>query len=104
MLVPEARQYVRIELSGGLRKSPSSRTAKRALLCASGRRFPRLSSGRSSCSAGLEVGLGGKYDATNIVARPRLTIITPIGLDHAEFLGNSPAEIAAITSSLPMPR
>ncbi len=43
----------------------------------------------------LEVGLGGKYDATNIVARPRLTIITPIGLDHAEFLGNSPAEIAA---------
>ena len=43
----------------------------------------------------LEVGLGGKYDATNIVARPRLTVITPVGLDHAEFLGNTLADIAA---------
>ena len=43
----------------------------------------------------LEVGLGGKYDATNIVAHPRLTVITPVGLDHAEFLGNSLADIAA---------
>jgi dihydrofolate synthase/folylpolyglutamate synthase len=43
----------------------------------------------------LEVGLGGKYDATNIVAHPCLTVITPVGLDHAEFLGNSLADIAA---------
>ena len=43
----------------------------------------------------LEVGLGGKYDATNIVEKPRLTAITPIGLDHAEFLGTSIAGIAA---------
>jgi dihydrofolate synthase/folylpolyglutamate synthase len=43
----------------------------------------------------LEVGLGGKYDATNVIARPRLTVITPVGLDHAEFLGNSLADIAA---------
>jgi dihydrofolate synthase/folylpolyglutamate synthase len=43
----------------------------------------------------MEVGLGGKYDATNIVARPLLTVITPVGLDHAEFLGNSLADIAA---------
>ena len=43
----------------------------------------------------LEVGLGGKYDATNVITRPRLTIITPVGLDHAEFLGNSLADIAA---------
>jgi len=35
----------------------------------------------------LEVGLGGKYDATNVVPHPRLTVITPVGLDHAEFLG-----------------
>jgi len=43
----------------------------------------------------VEVGLGGKYDATNIVARPRLTVITPVGLDHTEFLGTSLADIAA---------
>ncbi len=43
----------------------------------------------------LEVGLGGKYDATNVVAKPRMTIITPIGLDHAEFLGEQIAGIAA---------
>ncbi len=35
----------------------------------------------------LEVGLGGKYDATNVIERPATTVITPIGLDHAEFLG-----------------
>jgi dihydrofolate synthase/folylpolyglutamate synthase len=43
----------------------------------------------------LEVGLGGKYDATNVVARPQATIVTPVGLDHAEFLGTSIAGIAA---------
>jgi len=43
----------------------------------------------------LEVGLGGKYDATNVIPRPRMTIITPVGLDHAEFLGNNLADIAA---------
>ncbi|MDR3527366.1 MAG: bifunctional folylpolyglutamate synthase/dihydrofolate synthase [Rhizomicrobium sp.] len=35
----------------------------------------------------LEVGLGGKYDATNVLEKPAVTVITPIGLDHAEFLG-----------------
>jgi dihydrofolate synthase/folylpolyglutamate synthase len=43
----------------------------------------------------LEVGLGGKYDATNVIAKPRMTIITPVGLDHAEFLGEQIAGIAA---------
>jgi dihydrofolate synthase/folylpolyglutamate synthase len=43
----------------------------------------------------LEVGLGGKYDATNVIARPRVSVITPIGLDHQEFLGTSLADIAA---------
>jgi len=42
----------------------------------------------------LEVGLGGKYDATNVVARPAITIIQPVGLDHLEFLGNDIATIA----------
>ncbi len=43
----------------------------------------------------LEVGLGGKYDATNVVPNPAMTIIQPVGLDHVEFLGNDIAGIAA---------
>ena len=43
----------------------------------------------------LEVGLGGKYDATNVVAKPALTIVQPVGLDHLEFLGSDLATIAA---------
>ncbi len=42
----------------------------------------------------LEVGLGGRYDATNIVAEPLTSIITPIGIDHREFLGDTLAKIA----------
>jgi dihydrofolate synthase/folylpolyglutamate synthase len=42
----------------------------------------------------LEVGLGGTYDATNVVARPAMTIIQPVGLDHMEFLGSDLAGIA----------
>jgi dihydrofolate synthase/folylpolyglutamate synthase len=43
----------------------------------------------------LEVGLGGRLDATNVVKRPVLTIITPVSLDHADKLGNTLARIAA---------
>ncbi|ARU02234.1 bifunctional folylpolyglutamate synthase/dihydrofolate synthase [Yoonia vestfoldensis] len=42
----------------------------------------------------LEVGLGGRLDATNVVARPALTIITPVDMDHQQYLGNSLAAIA----------
>ena len=42
----------------------------------------------------VEVGLGGRLDATNII-RPILSVITNIGLDHIEFLGTSLAMIAA---------
>ncbi|MGR3434406.1 MAG: bifunctional folylpolyglutamate synthase/dihydrofolate synthase [Shimia sp.] len=42
----------------------------------------------------LEVGLGGRLDATNVVDRPALTIITPVDLDHQQFLGETLAEIA----------
>lgn len=42
----------------------------------------------------LETGLGGRYDATNMVAHPSLTAITPISHDHAEFLGTDLAGIA----------
>lgn len=41
----------------------------------------------------LEVGMGGRFDATN-VADPVLSIITSIGLDHQQFLGNSTGAIA----------
>jgi dihydrofolate synthase/folylpolyglutamate synthase len=43
----------------------------------------------------LEVGLGGTYDATNVVPNPAMTVIQPVGLDHKEFLGDDLAAIAA---------
>jgi dihydrofolate synthase/folylpolyglutamate synthase len=42
----------------------------------------------------LEVGLGGRLDATNVVARPALSVITPISIDHTDKLGGTLAEIA----------
>jgi dihydrofolate synthase / folylpolyglutamate synthase len=42
----------------------------------------------------LEVGLGGRFDATNVVANPAVTAITPISLDHQQFLGETIAKIA----------
>lgn len=42
----------------------------------------------------LEVGLGGRYDATNVIQSPILTIITSISFDHMDILGQSLAEIA----------
>ncbi len=42
----------------------------------------------------LEVGLGGRLDATNVVARPALTIITPVSIDHQQYLGDTIAKIA----------
>jgi dihydrofolate synthase/folylpolyglutamate synthase len=43
----------------------------------------------------LEVGLGGTYDATNVVPDPAMTVIQPVGMDHKEFLGTDLAGIAA---------
>ncbi len=42
----------------------------------------------------LEVGLGGRLDATNVIASPAVSVITPVSLDHQQFLGNSLREIA----------
>src|SRR5215471_12492941 len=42
----------------------------------------------------LEVGLGGRLDATNVIERPLASVITPVSLDHAEHLGNTVSEIA----------
>ncbi|GGH28171.1 dihydrofolate synthase / folylpolyglutamate synthase [Cribrihabitans marinus] len=43
----------------------------------------------------LEVGLGGRLDATNVIARPELTVITPVSLDHQQYLGDTLERIAA---------
>lgn len=43
----------------------------------------------------LEVGLGGRYDATNVVDMPLAALIAPVSHDHAEFLGDDLAGIAA---------
>ena len=42
----------------------------------------------------LEVGLGGRLDATNVIERPALTVITPISIDHQGYLGDTLVEIA----------
>jgi dihydrofolate synthase/folylpolyglutamate synthase len=42
----------------------------------------------------LEVGLGGRLDATNVIDAPLAAVITPIGMDHTEFLGNTLIKIA----------
>ncbi|MBM85653.1 MAG: bifunctional folylpolyglutamate synthase/dihydrofolate synthase [Rhodospirillaceae bacterium] len=42
----------------------------------------------------LEVGLGGRFDATNVIDRPALSVITAISLDHQHYLGETIEEIA----------
>jgi len=42
----------------------------------------------------LEVGLGGRYDATNVIDRPAASVITPVSIDHVEFLGSKLETIA----------
>lgn len=42
----------------------------------------------------LEVGLGGRYDATNVVEKPVASVITPVSLDHQKFLGDDISAIA----------
>src|SRR3954462_11988402 len=43
----------------------------------------------------LEVGLGGRLDATNVIERPLVSVITPVSFDPAEHLGDTIAKIAA---------
>lgn len=43
----------------------------------------------------LEVGLGGRLDATNVIERPLATVVTPVSMDHVEFLGDTIEKIAA---------
>ncbi|MGH9938735.1 MAG: bifunctional folylpolyglutamate synthase/dihydrofolate synthase, partial [Blastocatellia bacterium] len=50
----------------------------------------------------LEVGLGGRLDATNI-CEPVVTAITPVGFDHQNYLGNTLASIAAEKAGIVKP-
>ena len=43
----------------------------------------------------LEVGLGGRLDATNVIERPLASVVTPVSMDHVEFLGDTLEKIAA---------
>ena len=51
----------------------------------------------------LECGLGGRYDATTVVDRPALTAITPVSMDHMQFLGNTLAQIAGEKAAIQKP-
>lgn len=42
----------------------------------------------------MEVGLGGRFDSTNVVHRPAASVITPVSMDHKEHLGDTIAKIA----------
>jgi dihydrofolate synthase/folylpolyglutamate synthase len=52
----------------------------------------------------LEVGMGGRLDATNVVDRPLVTAITPVSFDHAEHLGETLGKIAAEKAGIFKPR
>jgi len=48
----------------------------------------------------LEVGLGGEFDATNVIDIVKASVITPISIDHAEYLGNTIEEIASAKAGI----
>ena len=48
----------------------------------------------------LEVGLGGQFDATNVIEKPLGTVITPISTDHTQFLGETLPEIAGAKAGI----
>lgn len=51
----------------------------------------------------LEVGMGGRFDATNVVPQPAVSVITPVSMDHAEYLGDSLAGISFEKASIIKP-
>jgi dihydrofolate synthase/folylpolyglutamate synthase len=51
----------------------------------------------------LEVGLGGRLDATNVVDKPLASVITPVSMDHLEFLGDTLEKIAAEKAAILKP-
>lgn len=100
-----ARFHERIRLAGNLigeaelsalldecitANGPDAITFFEATTCAAMLAFSRIAADYLL----LEVGLGGRLDATNVVERPALTIITPVSLDHQQYLGDTIALIA----------
>jgi dihydrofolate synthase/folylpolyglutamate synthase len=51
----------------------------------------------------LEVGLGGRLDATNVIDKPIATVITPVSIDHVDFLGDTLEKIAIEKSAIMKP-
>lgn len=51
----------------------------------------------------LETGLGGRLDATNVIAHPAATVLTPISMDHMSYLGDTLAEIAGEKAAIMKP-
>jgi dihydrofolate synthase / folylpolyglutamate synthase len=52
----------------------------------------------------IETGLGGRFDASNVFAKPLVTAITPVSLDHQHFLGDTVAKIAFEKAGIFKPR
>jgi dihydrofolate synthase/folylpolyglutamate synthase len=52
----------------------------------------------------LEVGMGGRLDATNVIDAPLLTVITPVSLDHQQYLGDTIPAIAGEKAGILKPR
>lgn len=51
----------------------------------------------------LEVGMGGVHDATNVIETSEAAVFTAIGLDHTQYLGSTPEEIAGVKSGIVKP-
>lgn len=51
----------------------------------------------------VEVGMGGRLDSTNVIAAPEVSVLTMIGLDHQEYLGDTLEEIAAEKAGIVKP-
>ena len=52
----------------------------------------------------LEVGLGGRFDTTNVIDKPAVSVITPISMDHMAFLGDTVEKIAFEKAGILKPR
>jgi dihydrofolate synthase/folylpolyglutamate synthase len=52
----------------------------------------------------LEVGMGGRLDATNVIDQPLVTVITPVSFDHAEHLGDTVGKIATEKAGICKPQ
>ena len=51
----------------------------------------------------LEVGMGGEFDATNVIKKPEAAVLTAIGLDHMEYLGDTVVKIASTKAGIIKP-